>query len=185
MWNLSYNTKQKKRKCFFDIETCFDPTSMDSFKPVLVVLEFETACFGNMSRITFGDRKMKNPGRAEVEPDIAQNDYCGPDLPNLLAPSKLNPRFRSRSRCWPKAPGEAWNQRVGLTSEEVREESARFLDACHAGYQHNQKRFEHIVEADRTCMFDFFCWILQPSFHNSAFIAPNRFLLLREYSTVG
>ena len=72
------------RKCFFDIETCFDLTSMDSFKPILVVLEFETACFGNMSRIAFGDRKMKSLGLAEVEPDIAQNNYCGPDLPNLL-----------------------------------------------------------------------------------------------------
>ena len=109
------------RKCFFDIETCFDPTSMDSFKPVLVVLEFETACFGNMSRIAFGDSKMKSQDLGVAEPDIAQNDYCAPYLPNLLAPNKLNARFKSRARCWPRFAQEVepWNQRVGLTSEEV------------------------------------------------------------------
>ena len=49
---------------------------MDSFKPILVVLEFETVCFGNTSRIIFGDKKLISPKLNVVEKSVAQFDYC-------------------------------------------------------------------------------------------------------------
>ena len=93
-------------KCFFDIKTCFDP-----FKPLLLVLKFETFCFGYMSRIAFGDRKMASLDIRVVENNIAKKDYCVLDLPNLLAQNKLNGHFKLRSRCLSSSFREAepWN----------------------------------------------------------------------------
>ena len=107
----SYHCKMKSaesqvihnRKCCFDIECCYDSEKMDSFKPILVMLEFETVCFGNTLRIIFGDKKLISPKLNLVEKNVAQFDYCADvNLPNLLAPMKLNHSFRSRSRCWPE-----------------------------------------------------------------------------------
>ena len=90
---------------------------------------------------------------------------------------KLNPRFRSRSRCWPKSEqgSKPWTKYVEVNSDYVQTKTEEFVNQCWIGYEKNVRKYANIAEKEKNCMYYFFCWILQPAFNNSTFIAHNRF----------
>ena len=123
--------------------------------------------------ITFGDKDLKNSDIGKIHQQVAKYDYTC-HLPNRIAPYKLNPRFQSRKRCWPKnCDPDLYEQHFDLNAPWVKEETENFAQKCWFHYQENLKKYSHLEHLQENCVFHFLCFFMTSCFYNTTFISHN------------
>ena len=160
------------RLAYFDIECLFED-GMTSFEPIMIVCEYENVLFGNYSRFSWADEEIKHPELGTVIDNVGQYDYMG-DLPNRIAPRKLNPKYRSRKNCWPRNTDPLLlNTHFSLEDPNLNAEVKKFSQECWANYRENLKKFSHLTHLQNNCIFHFLAFFLTKSFVNTSFLSHN------------
>ena len=157
---------------YFDIETIFE-NGMSKFEPVMISALYENVLFGNYNMITFAHKNLSHPDMGKIHKQVAKYDYA-PNIPNRIAPLKLNPRYRSRKGCWPKkCDPTLYKSHFDLNAPEITVESESFAKECWTNYEENLKKYAHLLHLQDNCIFKFLCFFMTKSFYNTTFISHN------------
>ena len=134
---------------------------------------YENILFGNYNSITFSHKNLTHPDIGKIHKQVAKYDYTY-NLPNRIAPNKLNPRFRSRKGCWPKnSDPSLYEKHFNLNDPEITKETENFAKECWAHYEENLKKYAHLKHLQDNCIFKFLCFFMTKSFVNTTFISHN------------
>ena len=139
----------------------------------MIVCEYENVLYGSYSRFSWAHNDIKHPELGTVINNVGRYDYMG-QLPNRIAPRKVNRRYRSRRTCWPKnADPSLWNNHFSLEDPSLTDEVEAFSRECWKNYQDNLRNFSHLSHLQTNCVFHFLCYFLTKSFVNTTFLAHN------------
>ena len=157
---------------YFDIETIFE-NGMSAFEPVMISCMYENVVFGNYNQITFAHKDLSHPDIGKIHKQVSKYDYtCG--LPNRIAPLKLNPRYRSRKKCWPQGSDPSlYENHFDLNDPKIEEETETFAKECWLNYEENLRKYAHLTHLQDNCIFKFLCFFMTKSFYNTTFISHN------------
>ena len=146
---------------------------MSCFDPIMIVCEYENILFGSYSRFSWAHNNIQHPELRKVINNVGCYNYMD-DLPNRIAPRKINPRYSSRKACWPKnADPSLWKNHFDFDDPKISEEIERFSQQCWADYQENLQKFSHLTHLQNNCIFHFLSYFLTKSFVNTSFLAHN------------
>ena len=139
----------------------------------MIVCEFESVLFGNYNRISFAHQDLNNPEIGNIQNQVAQYNYLG-NLPNRIAPCKLNPRYGTRKGCWPKGVNPSlWENHFNFDDPGIKEETENFSNESLRLYKENLKKYQHLKHLQQNPIFHFLCWTTTKIMCNRTFIAHN------------